>query len=203
MSCLVQSQISTWKPRSSIRRTRSVIGSSVKIISAQAARLKSAIIAPTLASRDPLAGEHIGKHVREDGSRRRVIANEVRWPAHRVAAGTDVVLALRPRLDVQEHRQPVPQADEGDQQPGNATVAVGEGVYAQAFAVGERSEADHCEYLVGGGRWLSDGQPRIELGEDGVQPGEAPPPSRHRLWRAQTPIFSRLPSFSRAPSPTS
>jgi hypothetical protein len=46
MSCLVQSQISTWNPRSSIRRTRSMIGSSVKIISAQAAMVNSAILAP-------------------------------------------------------------------------------------------------------------------------------------------------------------
>jgi hypothetical protein len=46
MSCLVQSQISTWKPRSSTRRTCSANGSSVKIISAQAASEKSAIIAP-------------------------------------------------------------------------------------------------------------------------------------------------------------
>jgi len=50
MSCLVQSQISTWKPRWSIRRTRSVMGSSVKIISAQTARVNSAVIAPNLAS---------------------------------------------------------------------------------------------------------------------------------------------------------
>jgi len=36
-----------FQPRSSIRRTRSVTGSSVKIISAQAASVKSVIIAPS------------------------------------------------------------------------------------------------------------------------------------------------------------
>ncbi len=46
MSCLVQSQISTWNPRSSMCRTRSMIGSSVKIISAHAASVKSVIIVP-------------------------------------------------------------------------------------------------------------------------------------------------------------
>ena len=40
MSCQVQSQISTWKPSSSIRRTRSTIGRSRKTISAQTARVK-------------------------------------------------------------------------------------------------------------------------------------------------------------------
>ena len=85
MSCLVQSQISTWKPRSSIRRTRSANGSSVKIISAQAARVKSADHRATVALRDPLAGQHIRKHACKDGSCRRVIAYEVGWAPHRVA----------------------------------------------------------------------------------------------------------------------
>src|SRR5207253_1303773 len=39
MSCFVQSQISTWKPSSAMRRTRSATGRSRKTISAQTARV--------------------------------------------------------------------------------------------------------------------------------------------------------------------
>ncbi len=43
-SLTVQSQISTWNPSSSIRRTRSMNGSSVKIISAQTASVNGPLI---------------------------------------------------------------------------------------------------------------------------------------------------------------
>ena len=55
-------------------------------------------------SRHPLASKLIGKHVCEDGSRSCVIAHKIWGSAHRVAAGTDVVITLGPRLDVQKHR---------------------------------------------------------------------------------------------------
>jgi hypothetical protein len=35
-----------------------------------------------------LGGQDVGKHVREDGRRRRVVADEVWWSAHRVAASS-------------------------------------------------------------------------------------------------------------------
>jgi hypothetical protein len=37
-------------------------------------------------SAHPLGGQDVSKHVRKDSSRRCVVADEVRWSAHRVAA---------------------------------------------------------------------------------------------------------------------
>lgn len=63
-------------------------------------RVGADVIGGCTRSRHPLASKLIGKHVCENGSRRRVIAYEIRRSAHRVAAGADVVVTFRPRLDM-------------------------------------------------------------------------------------------------------
>jgi hypothetical protein len=70
-------------------------------------RLGQATRSPARSRRHGMCGE--------DRRRCRVVCrNEVRRAAHRVTACAEVVLTLGPRLDVQEHWQPVPQTNECD-----------------------------------------------------------------------------------------
>ena len=103
---------------------------------------------------------------------------------------------------MQEHWQPIPQTDERDEQPGDAAVAVGEWVNCKhspwARAV-KLITASISSGVVGG---FPTGSRTSSSAKTAFSPASTAPISL-LTRRAQTPIFSRLPSFSRGPRPTS
>jgi hypothetical protein len=112
-----------------------------------------------LVARDVGKADADGRALRIRRSNRRR-GPKVRFEVFRTdCSGTDVVVTLRPRLDMQKHWQPVPQADEGDDQPGDANFSI------------SRLTSRVCSISAGAMR----GGPSLRVGH----PDAFPPPIPH------------------------